>query len=203
MTIDGCQDSISAHDAQSPIAMSEFQFNSPFPTSNFSPRLPLVRYGYLPVFPTMSPHESRNLVLFLEGDPLAKPYDLFDVPIGANVFRLKAAIKERVKIHHDVDADRMKLRKVVSLKFQGRAPSDFLFQLNVMVPIGPDHSLAQRLADLGNIAACSKELSSEEVVGELFPEPHSEKHLHIVAQCPEILAPPSQSGEYRWLIVPV
>jgi hypothetical protein len=78
-------------------------------------------------------------------------------------------------------------------EFQGRAPSDYLFQLNEMVPIGPDHSLAQRLADLGNIAVCSKELSSEEVVGELFPEPHSEKHLHIVVQCP---------GEYSWLIVP-
>jgi hypothetical protein len=63
----------------------------------------------------------------------------------------------------------------------------------VVVPIDPDHSLAQRLADLGNIDAYSTELSSAEEVGELFPEPHSRKHLHIVVQCPR---------EYRWLIVP-
>jgi hypothetical protein len=63
-----------------------------------------------------------------------------------------------------------------------------------MVPIDPDHTLARRLAALGTIAACSKELSSEEV-GELFPEPHSQKQLHIVVQRPEILAPSSPSGE--------
>jgi hypothetical protein len=62
-----------------------------------------------------------------------------------------------------------------------------------VVPIDPDHSLAQRLADLGNIAKSSRELSSGEKVGALFPEPHSEDNLHIVVQCP---------GEYRWLIVP-
>ena len=62
-----------------------------------------------------------------------------------------------------------------------------------MIPIDPDHSLAQRLADLSNIAKYSRELSSGEEVGELFPEPHSRKHLHIVVQ---------RSGEYRWLIVP-
>ncbi len=51
-----------------------------------------------------------------------------------------------------------------------------------MIPIDPDHSLAQRLANLGNITACSRELSSGEEVGELFPEPPSRKHLHIVVQ---------------------
>jgi hypothetical protein len=72
-------------------------------------------------------------------------------------------------------------------------PSDFLFQLNVIVPIGPDDSLGPRLEALGDIDACSRKLSSEEKVGMLFPEPLSEDNLHIVVQCP---------GEYRWLIVP-
>jgi hypothetical protein len=61
-----------------------------------------------------------------------------------------------------------------------------------MVPIGPDHGLTQRLVALGTIAACLRELSSEEEVRELFPELHSRKHLHIMVQC---------SGEYHWLIV--
>ena len=63
----------------------------------------------------------------------------------------------------------------------------------MVVSIGPDRSLAQRLKALGDIHAYSSELSSEEEVGELFPEPHSRKHLHIVVQC---------RGKYRWLIVP-
>jgi hypothetical protein len=72
----------------------------------------------------------------------------------------------------------------------------------VIVPIDPDDSLAQRLEASGDIAMCSKELSSEEQVEELFPEPPSQKHLHIVVQCSEIV-PSSLSCEYRWLIVPV
>jgi hypothetical protein len=73
-----------------------------------------------------------------------------------------------------------------------RVPSDFLCQLNGTVPIDPDHtSLARRLSTLGNIVACSKELSSGEHVGQLFPEPHSRKHLHIVVQCPDIVLAPS------------
>lgn len=71
-----------------------------------------------------------------------------------------------------------------------------------MVPIDPDHSLAQRLADLGNINACSRELSSGEEVGVLFPEPPSQNHLHIVVQRPGIV-PSSLCGEYCWLIVHV
>ena len=62
-----------------------------------------------------------------------------------------------------------------------------------MVPIDPDDSLAQRLEDLGDINAYSRELSSGERVRVLFPEPHSEDNLHIVVQYP---------GEYRWLVVP-
>ena len=68
-----------------------------------------------------------------------------------------------------------------------------LFQLNMIVPIHPSDSLAQRLDALGDIDAYLTKLSSEEEVGELFPEPHSRKHLHIVVQF---------SGEYHWLIVP-
>jgi hypothetical protein len=64
-----------------------------------------------------------------------------------------------------------------------------------MVPIGPDHSLTQRLADLGNINVCSRVLSSEEKVGDLFPEPPSQNHLHIVVQRPGTV-PSSPSGEY-------
>jgi hypothetical protein len=63
----------------------------------------------------------------------------------------------------------------------------------VVVPVDPDHSLAQRLADLRNVATSSRELSSGETVGVLFPEPHLKHNLHIVIQCPR---------EYRWLIVP-
>ena len=70
------------------------------------------------------------------------------------------------------------------------------------VPIDPDDSLAQRLAELGNIAACSRELSSGEQVGALFPEPHSQEHLHIVVQCPDIVLS-SSTGEYCWFIVHV
>lgn len=56
-----------------------------------------------------------------------------------------------------------------------------------MVLIDPDHSLAQRLADLGDIALRATELSPGEKVGELFPKPPSSKHLHIVVQRPEIM----------------
>ena len=58
------------------------------------------------------------------------------------------------------------------------------------VSIGPDRTLAQRLGALGDIR---RELSSEEEVGVLFPEPHSLEYLHIVVQRPR---------EYPWLIVP-
>jgi hypothetical protein len=170
--------------------MSEFQSNSPFPTSKFNP---LVRYGYLPVFPTMSSQSSRLLWFFLEGGP--KAYKIDPVPISAYVDDLREAIKGRVKVlrDSDVDADSLELWKVVFLKFQGRAPSDFLFQLNRDVSVSPDRSLAQRLGALGDIHAYSTELSSAEKVGALFPEPHSEDDLHIVVRRP---------GEYCWIIVP-
>ena len=75
--------------------------------------------------------------------------------------------------------------------------SDFLFKLNALVAIDPDHSLAQRLADLGQTNAYSlRKLSSGEEVGELFPEPHSRKHLHIVVQRDQIQAPFGPSGKY-------
>lgn len=90
--------------------MNEFQSNRAFPISNSSLRQPLVRYGILPI---MSPQESRTLLCFLEGG--SKPYDVFDIPIGASVFRLKAMIKERIKRLHDIDPDDLKLRKVSSL----------------------------------------------------------------------------------------
>ena len=61
----------------------------------------------------MSPQESRIIWCLVEGDP--KPYDIFDVPIEANVNRLKAAIRQRVKILHDIDPDRLQLYKVVCL----------------------------------------------------------------------------------------
>ena len=61
-------------------------------------------------------------------------------------------------------------------------PSNFLFQLSVEVDIDPDRTLAQRLEVLGNIAACSRQLSSGEKVGDIFPEPHSDMYLHIVVQ---------------------
>ncbi|KAF8327351.1 hypothetical protein F5887DRAFT_1274679 [Amanita rubescens] len=116
----------------------------------------------------MSPEESRTLWCFLEGNSM--PYDVFDIPIGTNVIELKAMIKGRIKCLHDTDARHLRLLK-----------------LNMMVPIDPDRSLAQRLADLGNIAAYSRELSSGEEMGELFPEPPSDKHLHIVVQRPGIV----------------
>jgi hypothetical protein len=112
-----------AHDAQSPIAMSEFQTNIPFP---FNSRLPLVRYSFPPVFPTMSPQESRILWCLLEGD--TKPYDIFDIPIVANVSRLKEAIQQRVKALRGVDADSLKLWKVVSLNSRGMHPLTFSFR---------------------------------------------------------------------------
>jgi hypothetical protein len=55
-----------------------------------------------------------------------------------------------------------------------------------MVPIGPDNSLMQQVVDLGNIDKYSTELSSEEKVIGLFPQPPSETHLHIVVQHPGI-----------------
>lgn len=71
-----------------------------------------------------------------------------------------------------------------------------------MVPVDPDNSLAQRLAELGNISEYSTQLSSGKQVGELFPEPYSHKHLHVVVQCADIVLS-SLSGEYCWLIVHV
>jgi hypothetical protein len=66
----------------------------------------------------------------------------------------------------------------------------------VLVAIDPDHSLVQRLVDLGQTATYARKLSSGEEVEELFPEPHSRKHLHIVVQCDEILASSGPSGKY-------
>ena len=95
------------HDAQSET------LSPASPTSNFNPRLPLVRYGFPPVFPAMSLQESRLLWCILEGDP--KPYDVFDIPIGANVNKLKAAIKQKIEYLHDTNVYHLKLWKVVSL----------------------------------------------------------------------------------------
>ena len=95
--------------------MSEFQSNSPFPTVNFNPRPPLVQYGSPPVFSAMSSQVFCTLVCFLEGDPLGKPYDLVDTPVDANVIRLKAAIRNRINLLHNVNDDGLKLWKVVSL----------------------------------------------------------------------------------------
>ncbi|KAM6502202.1 hypothetical protein JOM56_002179 [Amanita muscaria] len=53
-------------------------------------------------------------------------------------------------------------------------------------PIGPDDGLPQRFEIL-NLATCSQLLSAEEQVGELFPEPHSQKHFHIVVQLSEAI----------------
>lgn len=106
----------------------------------------------------------------------SKTINVFDIPIGANAFQLKALIQQTIKRLHNTDAYDLELLK-----------------LNVTVPIDPDDSLAQRLAEL-NIAACSRELSSGEQVGVLFPEPHSQEHLHIVVQRPDIvLSSPSAS----------
>ena len=62
--------------------------------------------------------------------------------------------------------------------------------------VDPKSDRAERLADLGDITEYSQELNAAEKVGELFPEPHSQKHFHILIQ----ILP---SGEYRWLIVPL
>ena len=121
------------------------------------------------------------------------PYYVRDIPIGANVTQLKELLPDKIDCLDKINPRHLELRKVVSLKFQGRAPSDFLFQLNEIVPTDPDDSLAQRLAVFGTIDDYSRKLSSGETVGVLFPEPHSRKYLHIVVQRP---------GEYRWLIVP-
>ena len=61
-----------------------------------------------------------------------------------------------------------------------------LLQLNLMVPIDPDDGLADRLEALGDLAACSKVLSTAEKVGKLFPEPPDDEILHIVAQIPGV-----------------
>lgn len=63
-----------------------------------------------------------------------------------------------------------------------------------MISIGPDNSLVERLTELGDISTYSTELSSEEKVGVLFPDPPSDEHLHILVQRPEIV-PSSLSGE--------
>ncbi|KAF8238155.1 hypothetical protein L208DRAFT_361327 [Tricholoma matsutake] len=63
----------------------------------------------------MSSQVYRTLMCFLEGDPLAKPYDLIDTPIDANVIRLKAAIQKRINILDGANPDGLTLRKVVSL----------------------------------------------------------------------------------------
>jgi hypothetical protein len=57
-----------------------------------------------------------------------------------------------------------------------------------MLHIDPDNTIEQRLADLGDIAACSSRLSSGEKVGMLFPIPHYEERFHLVVR---ILVPPS------------
>ena len=61
----------------------------------------------------MSSEESRTLWCFVEGNPY--PYDVFDIPIVANVSRLKAKIKESIECLHDTCAARLKLFKVISL----------------------------------------------------------------------------------------
>jgi hypothetical protein len=101
--------------------MSEFQSNRPFLTPKFNPRL--VRYGLPPVFPTMPLQESRRLWFVLEGDPESKPYDIFDIALGSNITRLKEAIQRRARClcDSDIEADCLKLRKVVSL-----IPMDYL-----------------------------------------------------------------------------
>jgi Crinkler effector protein N-terminal domain len=88
-------------------------FHSLFPTSNVNSPSPLVEQRFPPVFPTMSPQESRTIWCLVEGD--TKPYDIFDIPIEANVNRLKAAIQQRVRLLREIDPDRLQLYKVVSL----------------------------------------------------------------------------------------
>jgi len=118
--------------------------------------------------------------MFPEGDPT--PYDIFDIPLSANVNRLKATIKDKIECLHEINAYRLRLWKP-----------------NELLPINPGHTLTQRLAAMGQPATYSRELSLEEVVGELFPEPHSQMHLHIVVQCDEILAPSSSSASRKRL----
>ena len=128
----------------------------------------------------------------MEGDP--NPYDIFDIPIEANINRLKLKITQTVDSLRNTNPYNLKLLKVsISLIPGACSFSDFLLQLNKVVPIGPGHSLVQRLADLGNINAYSRELSPEERVCMVFPELHSEDNLQIVVQHPR---------EYCWLIVP-
>ena len=92
------------------IAMSKFQSNRPFSsTSNFYPSPP-VRYRIHSLFPTMSQEESRLLWFFLEGDP--KPYDIFDIPLNANVNHLKTMIKEKIESLHEINAYCLRLMKV-------------------------------------------------------------------------------------------
>ena len=93
--------------------MSEFQSNSPFSTSNLNRHSPLVRYGVPSLFPIMSPRESRLLRCILEGDPT--PYDIFDIPLNANVNRLKAAIKDKIESLYEINPYCLRLWKVVTL----------------------------------------------------------------------------------------
>ncbi|KIM48927.1 hypothetical protein M413DRAFT_15175 [Hebeloma cylindrosporum] len=160
--------------------MSEFQSNSPFST-NFKHLSPLTRYGVPSLFPTMSPQESRLLWCCLEGD--SKPYDIFDIPLRTNIDQLKCLIKQKIEFLHGINPHCLRLLQVLNP--------------NVSVPIDPDCSLAQRLTDLGQIATYSGILSSGHQVGELFPEPHSDKHLHIVVQCDELLAPSTSPSASR------
>lgn len=61
----------------------------------------------------MSPQESRTLWCLVKGYP--QPYDVFDIPIEANIARLKEKIKQRIKRlrDRDSDADDLKLFKVI------------------------------------------------------------------------------------------
>ncbi|KAH9953864.1 hypothetical protein BGW80DRAFT_1451367 [Lactifluus volemus] len=113
----------------------------------------------------MSPQESRILWCLVEGDPT--PYYVYDIPIGANVTQLKGLITKSIESPNNIKSHHLDLWK-----------------LNEMVPIDPDKSLVQRLEALGDIDAYSSNLSSGEIVGELFPEPPSHKHFHIVVQRP-------------------
>ena len=61
----------------------------------------------------MSPQEFRSIWCFLEGNP--KPYYVFDIPIDANVFQLKALVQQTIKRLHNTDAYDLELLKVISL----------------------------------------------------------------------------------------
>jgi hypothetical protein len=65
------------------------------------------------VFPTMSPQESRMLWCVVKGDP--KPYDIFDIPIEANVNRLKVKITQTVDGLRGTNPYNLTLLKVISL----------------------------------------------------------------------------------------